>query len=307
MSADFTLCGLRLRSETPLPELPAWRGPADKPVDIEVRLGVTAGPTGDATWLSPVLALASRREAWLRIPSVGDFAVRHGREVTITPRVDPASAELRVFLLGTVFGLLCHQRGLFPLHASAIEWEGQAVAFTGPSGAGKSTLAAMVRGDGGGLLADDVCVIDIHAEGGPRVLPSFPRLKLWRDSLESLGVDLADLERNRPDQEKYHWRVGDRYVTDPVRLKAVYMLERSGPATASGIHTVDAPAARAALLHGQVYRRDAGRAMGRTAELFADAGALADRIAVRRYARDFNGPEAWSADAVIADLAACPA
>ena len=77
----------------------------------------------------------------------------------------------------------------------------------------------------------------------------------------------------------------------------------SGAATASST----APAARAALLHGQVYRRDAGRAMGRTAELFADAGALADRIAVRRYARDFNGPEAWSADAVIADLAACPA
>ena len=67
-----------------------------------------------------------------------------------------APADVRLFLLGSVWGALALQRGLLPLHASAVGRGRTVHAFTGPPGAGKSTLAAALAARGYPLFTDDM-------------------------------------------------------------------------------------------------------------------------------------------------------
>ena len=84
------------------------------------------------------------------------FLMHAGREI-IFEAEDAAQHEAAIFLLGSAFGILLHQRGHFVLHASAIVVRGQAVLLCGPSGCGKSTLAAALVDRGYSFVNDDVC------------------------------------------------------------------------------------------------------------------------------------------------------
>ena len=69
--------------------------------------------------------------------------------------------EIRLYILGLVWGLLLMQRKIFPLHGSAIAINGKAYAFIGDSGAGKSTLASAFLSKGYQLLSDDVIAVSL--------------------------------------------------------------------------------------------------------------------------------------------------
>src|SRR6185437_8241442 len=102
--------------------------------------------------------------------------------------------------MGPVQAILWHQRGLLPLHASAISVNGKAVALAGPSGVGKSTLAAALVGNHA-VLADDICIID--PSDRPTMLPSTPRLRLWREALDHFHIPVTSLPRALSRREKY--------------------------------------------------------------------------------------------------------
>ena len=70
---------------------------------------------------------------------------------------DPAEEELWRF--GSVYAAVACLNGLYPLHASAVAWEGRVHAFTGPSGAGKSTLVAGLGQRGLPLFCDDTLLL----------------------------------------------------------------------------------------------------------------------------------------------------
>jgi hypothetical protein len=119
--------------------------------------------------------------------------------------------------------MICHQRGLLVLHASAVAGDGRAVAFTGCPGAGKSTLAAHCLAAGAELVADDVLVLSFTPQGDVLAHPGMPNVKLWRDALACLGHDDEGL---RPDwfrAEKFHLPAND--VKSPVPLEAIYVLD----------------------------------------------------------------------------------
>ncbi|MBF0394217.1 MAG: serine kinase, partial [Alphaproteobacteria bacterium] len=118
----------------------------------------------------------------------------------------------------------CAQRGLLPLHASCVAIGGRAVAFSGVSGAGKSTLAAAFHRQGYPVLSDDVTVVDVEAPGGPLVLPSFPRIKLWRNVMDALALSRDGLERSRAELERFHLPLGKEFQTEPLPLAAIYHL-----------------------------------------------------------------------------------
>lgn len=228
---DRWLCGWRVASALPLPELLPWTGD-DRAPDLTIDFGRVPerqeGPAAALPWLQVesggACRIAVRGVATYRIDPVG-------RRVTIDPDSGRSAADIRVFLLGTVFAALCYRRGLLPLHASCVRIGGRAVALAGASGMGKSTLAAALMRRDHAVLADDVTVLDTTAVGGPWVLPTFPRLRLRHDSLLRTGLPTDDADRGGPADGKYHLPIETGFCAQPLPLAAVFHLEPVGDRT----------------------------------------------------------------------------
>ena len=218
---DRLLCALRVASDLPLPELLPWTGEA-RPADLTIRLG-DVPQIADPVQETPLLQIGADGTCRFEVAAVAAYRVDPaGREIVVAPKMDMAAADIRVFLFGTVFAIVCFRRGLWPLHASVVRIGDKAVAFSGKSGAGKSTLAACFAKRGYGVVADDVAVIDMPS-GQARVWPMIARLKLWRDMMEALALSKDGLERARCTLEKYHLPLDD-FSMAPLALTTVYHL-----------------------------------------------------------------------------------
>ncbi len=209
--------GLEIRSVLPLPEL----GPGVAPHDVTVSL-VSTSQTGSIRSYSAA-SLSPIHDAALHWEGVGRFFVRDGKEIVIQPAPETQPTVLRTFLLGPVLAILLRQRGLLVLHASAVAVNGQAFLFMGGSGWGKSTLAAALYRQGGRLLSDDVTAIDLTGTE-PTVIPGYPQLKLWPDSVAVLGLDPEGLPRLHALSDKRVYRDPSRLCDRPVPLGGVCVL-----------------------------------------------------------------------------------
>ena len=220
--SDYSVFGLRVRSEIPLPELfEAATGEAD--------VTITRGPVGAPAEIAGGLHSIADDLLFVE-PEIGRYRIAAGREIIVEARPGVPERNIRLFLLGSAFGALLHQRGLLPLHANAVEIAGKAIAFMGPSGEGKSTLAAAFHDRGHRILADDVCVIDLDGGPQPLVRPGLPRLRLWKDSIEQSGRDATHYDRSYAGDEtfeKYDVPLApSSSVTAPIELAAIYLLAR---------------------------------------------------------------------------------
>jgi len=219
----YRVHGLTLASDIELPELAPQRGPRDRPPDVTVRRGIVARRTdGEPAGV----AFATRREhaVELDLPGIGRVRVTNGCEVTVEAAPDADPASLRAVLLGSVMGLLCHQRGLLVLHASAVAIAGEAVAFAGDQGAGKSTLTAHCVSAGARLVADDLLVVSLRPDQRPMAHPGVPGIKLWRDALAELGKSTDGLAPAWARAEKYHVPFAAEAVEAPVPLARICVL-----------------------------------------------------------------------------------
>ncbi len=101
------------------------------------------------------------------------FLYRQGEGLTVDPADPSLEDEFRMYLVGAVLGTVSRMNGLLPLHASAVERDGRAMAFTADSGGGKSTLAASLASRGYRHVCDDTLVLQCHD------------LQYWRFRMES--------------------------------------------------------------------------------------------------------------------------
>jgi hypothetical protein len=187
----FYLGPFRFESEIDIRELRASTGPGE--IVVSIRLGGVPHTIQGAAQVDEYCQVAPT-EYLLNIPDTARYYVRDGSEVRleIVPGTPPANVSL--YLLGSVFGVLCHQNGLLPLHASAVEHAGAVTAFLGDSGAGKSTLAACLQRRGHRVVSDDICLVQPDSDA-MRVIPVAGWLKLWNQSLQHLGE--TPVEQNR--------------------------------------------------------------------------------------------------------------
>jgi hypothetical protein len=223
----YSLFGLTIASDIALPLPPAAADAAvdvtisQAPVDVEGEHGWGYAQVAGGTLLS--------------VETVGRFLISGGQRIVVAPGAGASERNIRLFLLGSAFGALLHQRGLMPLHANAVVVDGRAFAFCGHSGAGKSTMAAWFHDRGHPILADDVCVIGFAADGAALAYPGVPRLRLWRQALEESGRFVDDYERSFDALDKYDVPISGEERTEPAPLAAVYLLGRAGPGAEAGV------------------------------------------------------------------------
>lgn len=232
---DYSVFGLRVRSSLPLPEL--FRASETGEADVTIERGRVGEPEA-----APGVTVAGGG-LLLTIPQVARFLVSNGRSIRAEPVTGADVRSVRLFLLGSAFGLLLHQRGLLPLHANAIEVKGKAIAFMGRSGAGKSTLAAWFHDRGYRILADDVCVVGFEGDQ-PLVMPGLPRLRLWLDALEASGRRAEDHLRSAmvdDIRDKFDLPIGqERASSVKTPLTALYVLDQGSRFSIDRIIGVDA-------------------------------------------------------------------
>jgi hypothetical protein len=158
----------------------------------------------DETWQ------INQDEFAMQIDGVGSFYACNGNEVEYVPAEGATKESVELFLNGSVYGAILHQRNILPLHGSSFIWKDQGVMICGDSGAGKSALTAAFCMNGGQFLTDDVSPV-VFDNGRPSVMPRSDRIKLWNDSLDQLKSDKKGLKSVRPGEEKYYFPVNKRY------------------------------------------------------------------------------------------------
>ena len=211
--------GLSVRSEIELPELMV----VNNPPDIDIAYGNIPGNIDNPAYTSLHFEV-SHDKFLLKVDGVAHYLIENGNKITIDRSEGGSDDEIRLYLLGSAFGALIHQRGMLPIHGSAVIFEDRAVIFSGKSGAGKSTLAAGFVKKGYKLLADDVCVITLDQEGSPIVHPGYPQMKLWNDSLEKLGHRTKPLRSVRSGMKKYALPMGTEFWNEPAKLRGIYII-----------------------------------------------------------------------------------
>jgi len=212
--------GLVIESEIPLPELTSVSD--ELPADVSVRAGAVPEQLVDPVGKG-VLFEASPNEFLLKMPDLANYLVREGNEIIVEDLGIATEHEMRVFLLGSGFGALLHQREVLVLHASAIGTEAGAVLFAGVSGAGKSTLLGELLRRGHSMMVDDVCAV-VETADGVTVFPGYPRTRLWADSAKKLEIETDDLERTRPSIEKFERNVPQQFWDQPAPFSRLYIL-----------------------------------------------------------------------------------
>jgi hypothetical protein len=173
------------------------------------------------------------------IVDIAKFSLERGCQVTIDPVPGVDEDILRTVLLGPVLCILLRQRGLLVLHASAVNIEGQAVAFMGGSGWGKSTLATAFHTQGYEVLTDDVMPIQMDS-GYPLVFPAYPQFKVWKDAIVSLGHNTDNLSPIFKDAPKLSYKFSHGFRQTPLKLYRIYLLDKGDEHKISEIHPQEA-------------------------------------------------------------------
>lgn len=155
------------------------------------------------------------------------FLVEGGESIRYAVADDVGAADLRLFLLGTAWPALAMQRGLLPLHASAVADGANVHAFAGVSAAGKSALAAALAGRGFPFFADDVVLVDPMHVGHATACYRYEDLKLWPKGLDLARVPAEGPVREADDYDKRYATPAERSQRVAGDLRTLRTLEAS--------------------------------------------------------------------------------
>ncbi len=271
----YSAYGLRIHAEIASPELPLDPRPDGNP-DVIIRLRPAVSSISETleNGYYEVRPGAFR----LAVPGVGQYLVEEGKRIWIEPLAGSSPEEIRLFLLGSAMGALLYQRGLFPLHGSAIETKWGAMIMVGAQGIGKSTLAAEFHRKGYRLLSDDVCAV-ASTRDGLRVLPAPAHFRLCADAYERLGTP----QGARFNVDKFVVPMNEGYCPDPAPLKAIHILteQTSGEPNFKLLRGFD----RVHRLFENLYRPQYLKGQSTQSDIMRLAGKIAEQTAIVEVSR----------------------
>jgi hypothetical protein len=283
----YCLAGLRIVSDLPLAELYPCHDTTLRCTEVAIRRAEVPKSLASigATFAD---GQCNANELLLNIPKVARYLLRGGTEILVDAEQTASHGDVCAYLLGTIFGVLCHQRGITPLHASAIDVADGCVAFIGDSGAGKSTLVATMLAGGHQLIADDVSYLKLSDTGAIEAWPGLNRLRLWEDSMIALGCDGLRIERVWQGWKKYFIPVQPpNKPSQPRRLRRVYQLHAASTRDGGDIIRLQGATAMEALMQN-VYRLSFAQTMGHKPAAFAVCAAVAREVPVFRFSRPWG-------------------
>jgi len=219
---EFRYCafGLIILSNRVLEPL-ALRVESDGPVDVVVCFADVKSELIELTDFSA-------RGVWFYFMGRNRLAVIDSTRVNV--EFDSSEVDFRTvlaFVYGIGIAIVLAQRGMFPLHISAVAINGIRVAFGGASGAGKSTTAAACVSDlGAELISDDLGLV--RFEGN---LPLISGLSERGLKLSSNAINWLRMERNvvgceRDQKQKLVVEVPVESRLLPPRLDGIVFLEQ---------------------------------------------------------------------------------
>jgi len=289
-AATYSLGGLRIASDFPLFGVQVCGQNAEQGCEVSIRCAPIGEEVASATaWFldGQFSGKYNGREILLESASVGRFLVREGREILMDLAPSSDHDQVRAYLLGAVFGALCHQRGITPLHASAIDVKNGCAAFVGASGAGKSTLVAALARHGRQVIADDECFWQIGAGAEVLAWPGINGIRLWDDMRIALGFDGPGVQRQMRGYDKYFVSISPPpNPTQPRLLRRVYQLHRVRDGSPKLTRLYGAEAVEVLLQN--VYPPSLADRLGYERDVFLACAAVARNIPVFRFSRPTN-------------------
>jgi hypothetical protein len=286
----YSLGGLRIASDFPLFGVHVCRQNADRECEVLIRCTPIAEEVASATARfidGHYSGKYNGREILLESVPVGRFLVREGQEILMELAPTSDHDEVRAYLLGAVFGALCHQRGITPLHASAIDVVDGCIAFIGASGAGKSTLVAGLARRGHQVIGDDECFLRIGAGGQVLAWPGINGIRLWDDAKAALGFAGQGVEREIRGYDKYFVTVNPPRNPSQARLlRRVYQLFAIPDGSPEVTRLYGAEAVE--VLMQNVYPPSLADCLGYETDVFFACAAVARNIPVFRFSRPRN-------------------
>lgn len=273
--------GFNIESEIEIPELTV----SDETPDVQITFGNVPDQLPNPNF-SGVRFQASPDQFLLKVDNIATFHVIAGTTINIKRSPGSSDKDIRLFLLGSAFGALIHQRGLLPMHGSSIIINNKAFIFSGVSGAGKSTIAAGLIKRGYHLLSDDISVVHLQ-DSIPNVYAGYPGIKLWADSITKLGMDPKNYSRVREKLNKHHLEVNDNFYSGASQLGGVYILQTKNTEgiqmeTIKGIEKFN-------TLKNNTYRINFIKGMGNNEAHFKHLSALAMKCPVKKITRSSKG------------------
>lgn len=221
----YKVFGLRVLSEIQLPELPRINE-QEEMMEVIIRTADLFQKWSEFTNTEQNFVV-DKNVVMIRIPDTAIFSIQEGKQIIVSPMGNTCEDKIRLYILGICMGALLMQRGILPLHGSAINIDGKVYAILGNSGAGKSTLAAAFLSKGYTLLSDDVIAVTVSADKTPIVIPSYPQQKLWAESLNAFGMGTASYNPLFERETKYAVPVQSHFFSEPLPLAGVIELTKT--------------------------------------------------------------------------------
>nr|WP_321487018.1 hypothetical protein [uncultured Draconibacterium sp.] len=224
----------------------------------------------------------SESEFYLNVKNVAHYLVQNGEKILISPYENTDEESINLYLEGSALGALLHQQGNLPFHGSSFLYKNKGIMICGNSGAGKSSVTAAFCQNNAIYINDDISPVSV-SDSQVSILPVKTRIKLWDDTLNKLNISFDNLNRIRPEMEKFYLSFEEKAPT-PQTLNYIFILSTHNKneyraTELEGMEKYNA-------LRKQIYRRIYLKGMPETEKkYFVQLFSLANKVRLTRILR----------------------